>query len=68
MTLVTSLMNYVHMTLIQLPQAVMEVVIWTKYLITEHGCDPALPDIDGDMPINIACLGGQLNVVKYLVK
>ena len=38
-----------------------------KYLITEHGCDPALPDNDGNMPINIACLGGQLNVVKYLV-
>ena len=38
-----------------------------KYLITEHGCDPALPDNDGDMPIHIACLGGQLNVVKYLV-
>ena len=38
-----------------------------KYLITEHGCDPALPDNDGNMPIHIACLGGQLNVVKYLV-
>ena len=38
-----------------------------KYLITEHGCDPALPDNDGNMPINIACLCGQLNVVKYLV-
>ena len=38
-----------------------------KYLITEHGCDPALPDNDGDMPIHIACLCGQLNVVKYLV-
>ena len=38
-----------------------------KYLITEHGCDPALPDNDGNMPIHIACLGGQLNVVRYLV-
>ena len=38
-----------------------------KYLITEHGCDPALPDNDGNMPIHIACLGGQLNVVKFLI-
>ena len=38
-----------------------------KYLITEHGCDPALPDNDGDMPIHIACFCGQLNVVKYLI-
>ena len=39
-----------------------------KYLITEHGCDPALPDNDGDMPINIACqLNVAMDVVKYLV-
>ena len=38
-----------------------------KYLITEHDCDPELPDNDGNMPINIACLCGQLNVVKYLI-
>ena len=40
---------------------------YIQLAITEHGCDPALPDNDGDMPIHIACLGGQLNVVKYLV-
>ena len=38
-----------------------------KNLITEHGCDPVLQDNDGDMPIHIACRGGQLNVVKYPV-
>ena len=38
-----------------------------QYLISEQGCDPALPDNVGDMPIHIACLGGHLNVVKYLI-
>ena len=39
-----------------------------QYLITEHGCDPALPDDDSNiMPIHIACLFGQLVVVKYLI-
>ena len=33
----------------------------------EHGCDPALPDDDGDMTIHIGCLFGQLIVVKYLI-
>ena len=37
------------------------------YLIEELGCDPALPNEDNDMPIHIACLGGQLIVVKYLI-
>ena len=27
-----------------------------QYLISEQGCDPSLPDNDGDMPIHIACL------------
>ena len=38
-----------------------------QYLITELGCDPALPDNNGDMPIHNACRGGQLCVVKYLI-
>ena len=38
-----------------------------QYLISEVGCDPTLPDNDGDMAIHIACLGGQLSIVKYLI-
>ena len=38
-----------------------------QHLITELGCDPALPDNNGDMPIHLACRCGQLSVVKYLV-
>ena len=38
-----------------------------KCLITEHGCDPVLPDDYGNMPIHIACVFGQLVVVKYLI-
>ena len=38
-----------------------------KYLIAEHGCDPALPNNNGNMSIHIACLFGQLVVVKYLI-
>ena len=38
-----------------------------QYLIRELGCDPALTDNYGDMPIHEACLDGQLSVVKYLI-
>ena len=38
-----------------------------QYLITELGCNPALQDKDGNMPIHCACLSGQLSVVKYLI-
>ena len=44
-------------------------VMWTLYsiLLQKLGCDPTLPDNDGDMAIHIACLSGQLSVVKYLI-
>ena len=42
-------------------------VMWTygrnPVSLTELGCDPTLPGYDGDMPIHVACFGGQLSVV-----
>ena len=42
----------------------MEVI---QYLIIELGCDPALQENNGVMPIHFACLGDQLCVVMYLI-
>ena len=38
-----------------------------QFLITDQQCDPALPDDDDDKPINYSCLGGHLDVTKYLI-
>ena len=38
-----------------------------RYLITELGYDPNMPNNVGNRPIHIACLSGQFNVVKYFI-
>ena len=38
-----------------------------QYLITELGCDPKIPDSNGNLPLHTACLHGHFDVVKFLI-
>ena len=38
-----------------------------EYLITELDCDPTILDIDGNLPVHIACCNGHINATKYFI-
>ena len=39
-----------------------------RYLIDHHGCNPSGQDDDCITPLHLACKGGNMDKVKYLIE